>query len=387
MKLRKLLFVAVPVLVLAALPLVFGFTPFNDDGEVHQSERHSFTVETVAEGLGLPWGMTFLPDGRMLVTEKEGPIKVVSPDGTVSAPLTGTPEVCFCGQGGMLDVELHPNFENNRWVYLTYSDPVQQGDRQISNTMLVRAKLSADATALTDMETLFKADEATYTRRPHHFGSRIVFDDEGFVYFTIGDRGQQDQAQDLSLPNGKTHRLHDDGRIPADNPFVNQAGALPSIWTYGNRNAQGMAIHPDGSIWTNEHGPRGGDELNLMRSGVNYGWPVITYGINYNGTPITDIVEKEGMEQPVHYWLPSIAVSGMAFYDGDAFSEWYGDALVVSLAYMELQRLDMHEGKVTHVEVVHNPGARIRDIEVGPDGNVYLALESDKIVRLVPAEA
>ncbi|GAB5518616.1 MAG: PQQ-dependent sugar dehydrogenase [Rhodothermales bacterium] len=386
MKLRKLLLVAVPVLALAALPLVLGFTPFDDDGEVHESERHSFTVETVAEGLGLPWGMAFLPDGRMLVTEKEGAIKVVSMDGTTTT-LEGTPEVCFCGQGGMLDVELHPNFATNRWVYLTYSHPIQDGDQQISNTVLVRAKLSDDATRLTDMETLFQAEEDTYTRRPHHYGSRIVFDAEGYVYFSIGDRGQQDHAQDLSRPNGKLHRLHDDGRIPADNPFVNQADALPSIWTYGNRNPQGVAVHPDGSIWSNEHGPRGGDELNHMRSGVNYGWPTITYGINYNGTPITDIVEKEGMEQPVHYWLPSIAVSGLAFYDGDAFSKWQGDALVVSLAKMELQRLDMHEGQVMHVEVVMNAGDRIRAIEVGPDGNVYLAMESDKIVRLVPAEA
>ncbi len=352
--------------------------------DVHESEEHAFQVERFAEGLETPWGMAFLPDGRMLVTEKEGRLRYVDTDGSLSDPIDGVPAVRDAGQGGLLDVQLHPNFAANGLIYLTFTDPKADGD-DAGFTALLRARL--DGMRLAEPTVLFRAPQDLYTSRGVHFGSRIVFDDDGFVYFSIGDRGQRDRAQDLTVPNGKIHRLHDDGRIPADNPFVDEPDAVASIWSYGHRNPQGLAIHPvTGDLWETEHGPRGGDELNHIRKGLNYGWPVITYGINYNGTIITELTEKEGMEQPILHWTPSIAVCGIDFYTGDRFPNWKNNLFVSSLKFQEVRRLVIDGMRVTHQEVLFNAGGRVRDIQTGPDGYLYLALENPgRIVRLVPA--
>lgn len=352
---------------------------------VHTAGPHAFRVEPFATDLDTPWGMAFLPDGRMLVTERAGTLRIVDTDGAVSEPVAGVPAVCACGQGGLLDVQLHPNYEENGWLYLAYSD--RKEGSQEGFTAVLRARL--DGMRLVDQQDIYKASEDVYTRRGQHFGSRIIFDEGGYLYFTVGDRGRREQAQRLDLPNGKVHRLHDDGRIPADNPFVDTPNAIPSIWSYGHRNQQGMDRHPEtGALWATEHGPRGGDELNLVRKGLNYGWPVITYGINYSGTKITDLTEKEGMEQPALHWTPSIAVCGIAFYDGTVFPGWQNNLFVTSLKFSEVRRLVLDGMAVTEQEVLFEPRGRPRDVVTGPDGYLYVAIEASpgRIVRLVPDE-
>lgn len=354
---------------------------------VYKAGAHRFRMETFATGLDTPWGMAFLPDGRMLVTERPGTLRLVEKDGTVSEPIAGVPAVCACGQGGLLDVQLHPNYEENGWLYLAYSDRKAGSDRE-GFTAVMRGRL--EGMNLVDQEDIYKAPQAVYSTGGNHFGSRIVFDEAGYLYFTIGDRGQRDQAQRLDMPNGKVHRLHDDGRIPEDNPFVGTPRAVASIWSYGHRNPQGMDRHPaTGALWATEHGPRGGDELNHVHKGLNYGWPVITYGINYSGTKITDITEKEGMEQPILHWTPSIAVCGIAFYDGDVFPDWQNNLFVTSLKFNEVRRLVIEGTTVTSQEVLLEPSSRPRDLITGPDGYLYIALEAGpgRIVRLVPEES
>ncbi len=378
--------VGLSLLILVTMP---AWTWFFEQPESLASSDVTVAVETYAEGLSMPWGMAFLPDGRMLVTERGGTIRLVGTNGSVSEALAGVPEVCACGQGGLLDIALHPEYETNGWIYITYSDKrVGNNGRDLGYTTLMRARL--DGMALVDQETLYQADEKFYTRRGQHFGSRIVFDDEGYVYFSIGDRGQRDQVQDLSVPHGKVHRLHDDGRVPEDNPFVDTPDAIASIWSYGHRNQQGMAVHPTTrDIWATEHGPRGGDELNVVRKGLNYGWPVITYGINYNGSSITDLTEKEGMEQPATHWTPSIAVCGIDFYTGEAFPEWQNSLLVTSLKFSRLERVVLDGDRVVSQEIISEPGGRLRDVQTGPDGYIYIAVEAGEdnstIIRLVPA--
>jgi len=349
--------------------------------------RYDIVAETYAEGFEIPWALEFLPDGRLLVTERQGTIRIVSPDGSVSEPIDGVPPVRARGQGGLMDIVLHPDFANNQLVYLSYSEPgVGDGDDTIGYTVIDRARLTG--LALTDVERVYEVDAEFYSRRGHHFGSRIVFDADGFLYFTIGDRGQRPLAQSVETPNGKVHRLHDDGRIPADNPFAEQPGAITSIWSYGHRNPQGMAVHPaTGEIYTTEHGPRGGDELNRIQKGVNYGWPAITYGINYDGTPITEAMTADGMEQPILFWNPSIAPCGIDFYDGDQFPKWKNHLLVTALAFQQLRRVHIEQGRVIHQEIIFEPGSRFRDVETGPDGLIYVALEEPgRIVRLSPAD-
>jgi glucose/arabinose dehydrogenase len=347
---------------------------------VVKSEKQTFKLETVAEGVTLPWGLAFLPDGRMLVTEKVGQLRVLQ-NGTLSEPITGVPEVWSKGQGGLLDVAPHPDYASNGWIYLSFSDP---GEGDSAMTKVVRGKLRDGA--FVDQQVLFEAPAATYRTGNVHFGSRFVFDN-GYLFFSIGERGQMQDAQDLSRPNGKVHRIHDDGRVPTDNPFVGRDNALPTIWSYGHRNPQGLAKHPvTGALYDAEHGPRGGDELNLVEKGKNYGWPVITYGMNYNGTPMTDKTAAPGMEQPVTYWVPSIAVSSINFYTGDTFPQWKNDLFVAALAQQELRRLELRDGKVTHQEVLFKGVGRLRDVIMGPDGNIYVAFNTpDRIARLVPA--
>ncbi len=349
---------------------------------VTRSEAHAYRLEEVATGLEVPWSIAFLPDGRMLVTERAGRLRVVESGHPESLEVAGTPEVWARGQGGLLAVGVHPEYETKGWIYLAFSDPGAGGTAM---TAIVRGRLREGRWG--EQEEIYRAPAGLYKRGGVHFGCRLVFHD-GYLFFTLGERGAPQDAQDLSRPNGKVHRIHDDGRVPADNPFVQTRGALPTIWTYGNRNPQGLALQPGTALlWETEHGPRGGDELNLIHPGRNYGWPVITHGMNYDGTPITGLTAREGMEQPVLHWTPSIAVGDMAFYAGDRFPRWQGNLFVTALAAEELRRLVMTDGRVTHQEVIFKGIGRVRSIAVGPDGYLYLGLESPgRVVRLVPAE-
>ncbi len=368
-----------------------GFTPTRETqplpaGAV-RSEEHEFRVEIVADGLATPWAIDFLPDGRMLVTEKNGRLRVVENGRLHPEPIRGTPAVRDAGQGGLLEVAVHPRHADNGWIYLAYSDPAERGGQPVSLTKVVRGRLRDGAWV--DQETIWQAPAEHY--RPGggvHFGCRIAFDAEGFLYFTLGDRGRQDDAQNLRLPVGKVHRLHDDGRVPADNPFVGRADAYASVWTLGNRNPQGLDFDPrTGLLWSTEHGPRGGDELNVLRRGANYGWPVVTHGMNYNGTPITPDTARPGLEPSVLHWTPSIAVCGIDFYTGEKFPHWTNHLFVTALAQQELRRLVIVGDRVKHQEVVLRDIGRLRDVANGPDGYLYVAVnQPDRIVRLVPAE-
>lgn len=344
------------------------------------SEEHSFTVTPVATGLQNPWGIAFLPDGGMLVTERPGRLRLVPAGGGALVTITGTPEVWANGQGGLLDVALHPDFATNRMVYLTYSKPGPGG----ATTALGRGRL--EGTALAGFADLFVGE--AWTRTGAHFGSRIVFDGRGYVFFGIGDRGVMQEAQNPANHQGTIIRLHEDGRVPADNPFVGRAGTRPEIFAYGVRSPQGMALHPQsGALWETEHGPRGGDEVNVILPGRNYGWPAITYGINYDGQVISNEQARPGMEQPVIYYVPSIAISGMAFYTGDRFPRWRGNLFVGALAGQQLRRLVLDGVRVTHQEVVLPQfGQRIRQVQQGPDGLLYLLTDEGNgaVLRIAP---
>ena len=348
------------------------------------SERVDFAVERVAGGLENPWGMAFLPDGGMLVTERPGRLRLVDASFEIHPePLSGVPTAFSRGQGGLLDVVLHPDFAENQLVYLSFSY-LQDGG---AGTAVARGRL-ADG-GLEDTEVIFESNGLGGGGR--HFGSRLVFDDDGYLYVTHGDRGQRDLAQDLANHAGSVIRLHDDGRVPDDNPFVGRDDARPEIYTYGNRNPQGIARHPEtGAIWAHEHGPRGGDELNILEAGVNYGWPQVTQGVEYaTGMSIGLDEAPEGIASPVHIWTPSIAPSGMAFYDGDAFPEWQGNILVGALAFQLLARLELDGDEVVHEERLLEGGlGRIRDVRVGPDGLVYLLTDASDggIYRLSPID-
>lgn len=352
-----------------------------DPNTVAQSALHGYRLETVATDLEVPWSMAFLPDGRMLVTEREGRLRIIENGQLQHRGIEGLPKVWAEGQGGMLAVAPHPDFAANGWIYLAFSDPGPGGSAM---TKVVRGKLRDNR--FVDQETIYAAPSELYRSGRVHFGTALVFDDDGHLFFAIGERGRQDDAQDLGRPNGKIHRVRDDGSIPADNPFVQTRGALASIWSYGHRNPQGMDRHPEtGALWSTEHGPRGGDELNLVARGKNYGWPVITYGMNYNGTPITDKTAQDGMEQPVIHWTPSIAVSGIAFYRGDKFPQWRNHLFVGALARQELRRVVIDGDRVTQQEVLFKNIGRIRDVVSGPDGYLYVSFERPgRIMRLVP---
>jgi aldose sugar dehydrogenase len=349
---------------------------------VFRSERHAFKLETVAEGLETPWGMAFLPDGRMIVTERPGRLRIITPGQSLGPEVSGLPRVWVQQDGGLMDVAVHPDFAKNGWIYLSFSEPGQV--KGASMTVIVRGRVRDSKWV--DQETLYKAPPELYWDDNTHFGSRFLFDREGHLFYSIGDRGHQDDAQDLSLPDGKIHRLHDDGRIPKDNPFVGRPGALPSIWSYGNRNPQGLDWHPvTGDLWSTEHGPRGGDELNRIEPGRNYGWPVISYGMNYDGTPVTDKTEQAGMEQPVMQWTPSIAACAIVFYTGDRFPGWKNDLFVTALGGQSLRRLVIERNRVVHEEVLFKGLGRVRDVLNGPDGALYVVLnDPGRIVRMVP---
>lgn len=361
-----------------------GLTPSwaQDRSSVINSEKHAFRLATLVTGLENPWSLAFLPDGRMLVTERLGRMRLVGADFRVDPKvIEGLPEVAVRGQGGLFDVALHPKYAQNGWIYWAYNAPGAGG----WGTALARGKLQGQR--MTEVQVLFSMQPKT--RSSQHFGGRIVFDKSGMLYLTLGDRGDKDRAQKLDDHAGSVIRLLDDGRVPADNPFARRAGALPEKWTLGNRNMQGAALHPQtGELWTHEHGPQGGDEVNVMRSGLNYGWPVITYGVNYGlGTRIGEGQSKPGMVQPLHVWVPSIAPSGMAFVSGSQFPQWQGNVLVGALRGQMLVRLVLDGEKVIREErLLQGRAGRIRDVRMGPDGLVYLLSDSPNgaLMRLEP---
>ena len=349
------------------------------DTRIVKTEKVSFQVETYADGFEIPWGMAFLPDNRMMVTDRIGDLWIVEKDGKDKVKVSGEiPNVRSKGQGGMLDVAVHPDFNTNSYIYLSFSDYSENK----SHTSLIRAKLVNNS--LVNSQIIFRPEEKFFTKRSLHFGSRIIFDDKGFIFFCIGDRGDRDLAQNLDMPNGKIYRIRDDGTVPIDNPFYYTKGAIKSIWSYGHRNPQGLAIHPSTrQLWEAEHGPRGGDEVNIILRGHNYGWPVITYGKNYSGTIISKLTHHEGMDQPVFHWTPSIAVCGIAFYDGSQFPEWKNNLLATSLKYERLHRVELDGMNMVKDEIIFEAESRVRDVEVGPDGIIYVALEDPgRIVKL-----
>lgn len=355
-----------------------------DRSSVITSEKHAFRVVTLLPGLENPWSVAFLPDGRMLVTERAGRLRLVGSDFRLAPqPIEGLPEILERGQGGLFDVALHPQYARNGWIYWAYNAPGPGG----WGTALARGKLQGQR--MTEVQVLFSMQPKT--RSSQHFGGRIVFDKAGTLYLTLGDRGDKDRAQKLDDHAGSVIRLHDDGRVPADNPFTKRSGALPEKWTLGNRNMQGAALHPQtGELWTHEHGPQGGDEVNVMRSGLNYGWPVITYGVNYGlGTRIGEGQSKPGMVQPLHVWVPSIAPSGMAFVSGSQFPQWQGDLLVGALRGQMLVRLVLDGEKVLREErLLQGRVGRIRDVRMGPDDFIYLLSDGPDgaLMRLEPVK-
>lgn len=353
--------------------------------ETVATPNDSYVQTTVVSGLDMPWAVAVLPDGRMLVTERTGKLRLVK-DGKVDPQeITGVPKVLYRGQGGLLDVVLHPDYEKNGWIYISYSSPKadgEPGDDGGANTALIRAKLQGNA--LVEIQHLYKA--FPNVRSTSHFGGKIAFDKKGFLFMSLGERGKMEDAQSLEKAQGKVIRLHEDGKIPSDNPFVNTPGALKEIWSYGHRNPQGLMIHPTtGVVWEHEHGPQGGDELNIVERGKNYGWPLITYGINYNGAIISKDTAKVGLEQPVIHWTPSIAPSGMAVVTSDKLKDWNGDILVGSLKFNHLQRLKIKDNKVVSKSIIFEKIGRVRDIKQGKDGYIYVVVEdSGSVIKIGP---
>ena len=357
-----------------------------------KSTLHDYRVVTVVEALVQPWSIAFLPGGDMLVTERPGRLRVVRQGTLLPQSVAGVPQVFHVGQGGLLEVKLHPNFASNRLLYLSYSKPHPDGKQ--STTAVVRGRFENDR--LTGVEPIFES----VSQGRGHYGGKLAFDKSGYLFITLGDRQVPPDgnlaahpAQDLSNHHGKIVRLHDDGRVPTDNPFVSRAGARPEIWSYGHRNVQGLLIHPEtGDVWADEHGPQGGDELNRIQPGKNYGWPVIGFGVNYTtGLAIHAGTQREGMEQPVRVWVPSIGISGLMLYDGDHFPQWRGSLFIGGMAGQQLSRLTLQGQRVASEEVLVPQMGRIRDIRQGPDGLIYLVTEDrdgkpTPIYRLEPVE-
>jgi aldose sugar dehydrogenase len=368
--------------LIAAAIMIPVTIAFASEARQVRSEKHDFNVVQLVDGLQNPWSIAWLPDGRMLVTERPGRLRIVSADFKLDPrPVEGLPKIVVGGQGGLFEVAIHPNYKENRWIYISYSGPGEGGH----GTELLRAKL--DGHRLVDTQVLFRLQPKTGTG--HHFGGRIVFDGKGHVFLTLGDRGDQDRAQRLDDHAGSVIRLNEDGSVPKDNPFINRSDARPELFTKGNRNIQGAVLHPrTGELWIHEHGPQGGDEINIIRAGRNYGWPVITYGANYlTGTKIGEGTRKQGMEQPLHYWTPSIAPSGMAFYEADKFPNWRGNLLVGALRDEVLVRIELEGERVVKEErMMSGMVGRIRDVRVGQGGYVYLLTDERRgmVVRLEP---
>ena len=397
-----------PLILWTAVVLAACSSIENDSATIIRTAFHDFSVDTVTGGLVHPFSMVFTPEGDLLVTERPGRLRIIRDDVLIDDPVEGLPEILAIGQGampqdgreqaGMRDLVLHPDFAENRLLYLSYTKP---GPDSLGNITVVRGRFENDR--LSDVEELFHADAfGNGSNRSSQWGGRLALDGKGYLFITIGDRQWPSEgdlsahpSQNLSSHNGTTIRLHEDGRVPEDNPFVGQDGVHPEIWTYGHRNAQGLAIHPEtGDVWLNEHGPQGGDELNLVRPGLNYGWPVVGFGVNYRtGIAIHSATHQDGMEPPVHIWVPSIGVTGMLFYTGAAFPDWRGDMIVASLRGEQLVRLTLDGQQVAREETLISGMGRIRDVRQGPEGIIYLAMDGDArgfdgdptpIVRLIP---
>jgi glucose/arabinose dehydrogenase len=371
----------IPIVCAAALLVA----PTAVEAQVLPSSAGSLRVETVAGGLSHPWALAFLPDGRMLVTERPGRLRIVTADGRLSPPLAGVPRVFARGQGGLHDIILDRGFLQNRAVYSCYAEPADGGGR----TAMTRARLNDEGGRLDDVQVIFRQEGPLSSG--NHFGCRIVQARDGTLFLTLGDHfGPRDEAQNLANHLGKIVRVRPDGTVPDDNPFVGRGDAKPEIFSYGHRNSQGAALHPaSGKLWMHEHGPRGGDEINIIEKGRNYGWPVIGYGIDYSGARIHQATSRPGMEQPVKYWVPSIAPSGMAFYTGDLFPAWRGSLFVGALAGRMLVRLSLDGERVTGEErLLQELGERIRDVRQGPDGAIYLVTDNaaGRILRVSPAK-
>ncbi|MEL7478117.1 MAG: PQQ-dependent sugar dehydrogenase [Pseudomonadota bacterium] len=362
--------------------------PESQMGKTFKTDYHRVVTKEVTNSDGIIWAMDFLPDGSLLYTLREGELWHMSKGGK-KTQIKGTPKVWHKRQGGLLDVYPDPDYKNNGWIYLSFSKPAGNNaeGESIAFTSIVRGKIKGNQWV--EEQTLFEAKAENRKNRGWHFGSRFAIKGD-YLFFTNGDEGHQDDAQNINTQNGKVHRIYKDGRIPKDNPFYNEKGAQQTIWTYGNRNPQGLTLHPKtGALWSTEHGPRGGDELNLITKGTNYGWPKVTYGMNYNGTPITPHTDLPGMQQPVHHWTPSIAVAGINFYTGDKFKNWAGDLFVGSLAKKQLHRLRIENGKVVEDEIILKGLGRIRDVVTAPNGEIYLTINDrnanhSKIIAIAP---
>lgn len=369
------------IALMLVLTLIFVLLKILSAGNAH-ADTPSLRVQTIAEGLEHPWGVVFLPDGRAIVTERPGRMRMVSTTGTLSKPLKNVPHVYAEGQGGLLDVVLSPDFAEDRRIYFTYAE---RGEGDLAGTAVARAVLKHDR--LENVEVIFR--QSPKKEGDNHFGSRLAFAPDGSMFIGLGERfDYSEEAQDLNSHLGKVVRIRADGSVPEDNPFVGRKGALPEIWSYGHRNIQGMALNPHTEeIWIHEHGARGGDEINIPRRGKNYGWPEASYGSHYSFLPIEDDHKGQGFAEPVHYWTPSIAPSGMVFYTGDRYPGWRGNLFVGALAMTHLARLELEGAKVVKEEkLLEEREARIRDVEQGPDGYLYLLTDSDNgaLLRLMP---
>lgn len=352
---------------------------------VASKKNKAYTIEMVVDNLEIPWGLEFLANGDLLIGEKEGKLSRFSKENGLTE-IRGLPTVQNEQQGGLLDLKLHPNYAENGWIYASYSY-LDDKNEELNNTAIMRFKL--DGETIVDREDIYKATPTV--EELHHFGSRIVFDKEGYLYFSVGDRGSREKfPQSLKNSNGKIHRINDDGSIPKDNPFVGEKRAIESIFTYGHRNPQGLAVNPvTGDIWQNEHGPQGGDEINLIKKGSNYGWPVVSYGVNYGGSKFTNLTQKEGMESPLHYYVPSIGICGMTFITSDKYPGWKNNLLVGSLSFKYLERIVVNQNRVVFQEkLLEELNSRVRTVKIGPDGYIYVTVEGPgRILRLLPKES
>jgi glucose/arabinose dehydrogenase len=342
----------------------------------------SYEYQLVTEGIDIPWGMTWLDEKTILVSDRKGELRIISNGVLLNEKVTGLPELRAEGQGGLLDVAVDPNYAQNNLIYFSYSG--LEGEGEGAHTSVVRAKLQDFK--LTEQSVIFEA--GPNTTKGQHYGSRLTFDKQGYLYISSGDRGNRDvNPQRLDRDAGKIHRINGDGSIPKDNPFVAQKDANPSIFSYGHRNPQGMAMHPvTGDIWTHEHGPKGGDEINIIRKGANYGWPVISFGVNYSGSSFTELTAKEGMEQPQWYWVPSIAPSGMTFVTSDIYPDWKGKIIVGSLKFAYLVALELEGDKVLSQEILFPDIGRVRNVKQGADGYIYVATDGAGIFKIVPSK-
>ena len=369
-------------LIIISISVLFNNSCISQENPplIETPDQTRYTTELIVDGIDIPWGMDFIDETEFLVTDKKGILYYVK--NGVKTEVSGLPKVYVRGQGGLLDVALHPNFKSNKIVYLAISVNLE-GDEG-GNTAIYSGTF--EKFKINNMKLLYKA--VPNTKKGQHFGSRIVFDDKGHLFFGVGDRGNRDvNPQDIKNDGGKIYRLNLDGSIPDDNPFVNKQGAKKAVYTYGNRNPQGLIFHPiTGELWEHEHGPKGGDEINIIEKGKNYGWPVITYGINYSGTSITDKREMPGMEQPLYYWVPSIAPSGMAFSTSDIYKDWKGDLFVGSLKFKYLERLVIRDKKVIKREKILDEIGRVRNVKEGPDGYLYIGVDGKGILKVILEE-